>query len=680
MTILPGDPTCLGATARDGGVNFALYSAAATDVELCLFDADGQQTHRLKMPAQHADVWHGFVPNIAAGQRYGYRVHGPWAPDAGHWFNPSKLLIDPYARALSGNVTWHPALFASNASQPALFYSVDSAPYIPRGIVTDAVIAVSSRPLRQWQDTVICETNVRGYTMRHPDLSDTERGRFAGLSNARIIDRLRALGITAIELLPVHAFVDEQFLTEKHLANAWGYNTLNFFSPMNRYAGHAPREEFRSMVQSLHDANIEVILDVVYNHTAEGGRGGPNLTFRGIDNLTYYRVMPDQPGVYINDTGTGNTMNADNEIVQSLVVDSLRYWARDMGVDGFRFDLAPILGREFTGYDREHALLHKISTDTVLRHCKLIAEPWDIGPGGYQLGNFPPSWSEWNDRYRDTLRQYWRGDDRQAPALARRVHGSADIFESGGRQPRASINFITSHDGFTLRDVVSYSRPHNLANGEDNRDGHQHNFSDNHGAEGDTDDAAILAVRARQQRNLLATLAFSQGTPMLLAGDEISHSQAGNNNAYAQDNDISWIQWDRADQQLEQDVATLLALRRETPLLRQSRYRHGENTNARALRSIEWLAPSGEELHGLDWHHTRAMTLLLCDTDDLPEAPHAAVALMMNPTETALSFTLPVVADSGKWHIAYHSTVSPLTLAERTVQLPDKAIALLRWH
>lgn len=680
MTIVPGDPTCLGATVRDGGVNFALYSNAATDVELCLFDHAGNPTHRLNMPAQHAGVWHGFVPGIVSGQRYGYRVHGEWSPETGHWFDPSKLLIDPYAKELSGQFVWHDTMFAGPPVQSTNGTSPDSAPHMPRSVVTDSYAPVSSRPLRRWQDTVIYETNVRGYTMRHPDLNDAERGRFAGLSNAKITQRLRDMGITAIELLPVHMFVDEQFLTEKGLSNAWGYNTLNFFAPMNRYASDAPRAEFRSMVQALHDANIEVILDVVYNHTAEGGAGGPNLSFRGIDNLTYYRVMPDQPNVYINDTGTGNTMNADNEIVQQLVVDSLRYWAREMGVDGFRFDLAPILGREFTGFDQDHALLHKISSDSVLRHCKLIAEPWDIGPGGYQLGNFPPVWSEWNDRYRDTLRQYWRGDDRQAPALARRVHGSADIFEAGGREPRASVNFITSHDGFTLHDVVSYSHPHNHANGEDNKDGHQHNYSDNHGAEGDTDDAEILRVRARQQRNLLATLLCSQGTPMLLAGDEMSHSQAGNNNAYAQDNDTSWIQWERSDGQLHADVTKLLTLRRETPLLRQSQYRHGEQTNARGLRSIEWLAPSGAELHGLDWHHTRAMTLLLCDTHDTSTPPHAAIALVMNPTESTLTFTLPIAADDGAWQIAYHSTSTPPTSSKNTVSLPHKALALLRWH
>ncbi|MEL6871132.1 MAG: glycogen debranching protein GlgX [Pseudomonadota bacterium] len=679
-----GDPTRLGATARAGGVNFALFSETASDVELCLFDSSGGETQRLRLPGQHNGVWHGFVPGLQAGQRYGYRVHGEWQPQGGAWFNPHKLLIDPYARLLTGDFTWHSALFAlapdSVGKDTPAMDTRDSAPYLPRSVVTEASTPIAKRPLRRWRDTVIYETNVRGYTMRHPALNDAERGKFAGLSNGAIVDALRSLGITAIELLPVHAFVDEQFLGDKGLANAWGYNTLNFFAPMNRYAGDAPLDEFRHMVQALHDANIEVILDVVYNHTAEGGYGGPNLSFRGIDNMSYYRVMPEQRGAYINDTGTGNTINADHPAVQQLVVDSLKYWARDMGVDGFRFDLAPILGRKFTGFNTDHPLLHKITTDGVLRHCKLIAEPWDIGPGGYQLGQFPPTWSEWNDRYRDALRQYWRGDDRQAPALARRLHGSADIFEAGQREPRASVNFITSHDGFTLRDLVSYSKPHNLANGEDNRDGHQHNYSDNHGAEGPTTDRDINAIRARQQRNLLAALLFSQGTPMLLAGDEIGHTQHGNNNAYAQDNDTTWIDWEHADLDLREDVQRLLELRAQTPLLRQSRYRHGQTTNAKGLRSIEWLAPSGSELHGLDWHHVRAMTLLLVATDEDDTAPHAAIALVMNPTEHTKTFTLPVVADSGQWHIAYHSTSSAPEFAKTELTLPDKALTLLRWH
>ena len=674
--IVPGDPTTLGATPHADGVNFAVHASAADAVELCLFDARGAEI-RHPLPAQHAGVWHGFVPGARVGEAYGYRVHGPRDPARGLWHNPAKLLLDPYARELTGAFRWHPAVYDPDETADTR----DSAPHVYRGLVTEpAPQRRDTRPLTRWQDTVIYEAGVRMLTQRLPAIAEQARGRFAGVGSAAMIDHLKSLGITTLELMPVQAWVDEAFLVRRGLANAWGYNTLAFFAPMPRLAGTDPRSEFRQMVDRLHDANIEVVLDVVYNHTAEGGQGGPTLCWRGLDNLAYYRVLPDQPGTYVNDTGTGNTLNADHPVARTLVVDSLRYWASEMGVDGFRFDLAPILGRHFTGYSEQHPLLQAITHDRVLRHCKLIAEPWDIGPGGYQLGGFPPGWSEWNDRYRDTVRQYWQGGDRQAPAMARRLHGSADIFESASRLPGASINFVTAHDGFTLRDLVSYENVHNHANGEDNRDGHQHNYSGNHGVEGDTDDPAILALRRRQRLNLLATLLVSQGTPMLLAGDELGRTQGGNNNAYAQDNATLWIDWPAADADFLAEVRALISLRRDTPLLRQRGYRHGHSANARGRRNIEWLGPDGAELHGLDWHHARALMLLLTATDnDQPASPHhAAVAVACNPTGQPVTFSLPAIAPSGAWALAYSSDTDAV-LEAQSVTVVEHALACLRW-
>ncbi|MEM9172075.1 MAG: glycogen debranching protein GlgX [Pseudomonadota bacterium] len=674
-----GDPTRLGASAITGGVNFALYSSCATRVELCLFDKQGRETRRIDMPECHNNVWHGFIPTMKPGQSYGYRIHGPWAPAKGQWCNPHKLMIDPYAKALSGSFQWQAELFGG---ADARMDTRDSADFVPKGIVTKPFERVNKRLLTAWQDSVILETNVRGYTMRHPDIRERDRGKFRGLANKAIIAHLKSLGITAIELLPVQYFVDEQFLDQKGLANAWGYNTLNFFAPMSRYAGDTPRAEFRNMVDALHEAGIEVILDVVYNHTAEGGGGGPLLSFRGIDNLSYYRLMPDQPAVYINDTGTGNTINADHPAVQQLILDSLRYWATEMGVDGFRFDLAPILGRSFDGYRVDHPLLHRITHDRVLRHCKLIAEPWDIGPGGYQLGHFPQGWSEWNDRYRDSVRRFWRGDEQQAPAVARSLHGSADLFEKSQRNPSASINFITAHDGFTLRDLVSYRERHNEANGENNLDGHAHNYSDHYGVEGDTDDADILALRARQKLNLMATLLFSQGTPMLLGGDELSHTQQGNNNAYAQDNELTWVDWDNTDGAFLEQVRKLIALRRNTPLLRQRGYRHGRNSNSSGLHNIEWRAADGTQLHGLAWHHVKAMTLLLVATayDDPPSPAHAAVAIAMNPTDDTLDFTLPPMLDQGGWSLEFHSAEALIKEPLDSLPMAPQSLACLFWR
>ena len=682
MTIEPGDPTRPGSTVTPDGVNFALYASVAERVELCLFDEHGNETRRLDLPARSRDVWHGFVPGLAEGQRYGYRVHGPWLPEQGLRCNPAKLLLDPYAKRLAGGFRWHRAVFAERGRERTQADHRDSAPFVPRSVVTGAGARVRRRPRVPWTETLVYELNVRGFTMRHPELPPGERGCFRGLTNGRVIEYLKALGITSVELMPVHAFIDEEFLSRRGLANAWGYNTLSFFAPMPRYAAGDPVSEFREMVDALHDAGLEVLLDVVYNHTAEGGAGGPTLSLRGIDNLAYYRVLPHAPSEYVNDTGTGNTLNVDHFAARQLVVDSLRYWARDMGVDGFRFDLAPILGRHFTGFDPGHPLLRRIGEDPILRHCKLIAEPWDIGPGGYRLGQFPKGWAEWNDRYRDVVRRFWQGDERQTPAIARRLHGSADLFEGGGRPPAASVNYVTSHDGFTLLDLVSYDRPHNEANGENNNDGHRHNYSTNHGIEGHTDNPRVNALRRRHRLNLLATLLMSQGTPMLLAGDEIGRTQRGNNNAYAQDNETSWVDWENADEAFLDAVRELVALRRETPLLRQAGYRHGLSKSASGMPNIDWLKPDGSPLQGLDWHNARALTMLLVATDnDEPRSDvDKAVAVLLNPTAERLGFHVPELREPGRWQLAFASHDRQPPLTDGTLPLADRSLVCLRWR
>ncbi|MEO0998233.1 MAG: glycogen debranching protein GlgX, partial [Pseudomonadota bacterium] len=584
--IRPGDPDRLGATPDADGCNFALYSDAAGAVELCLFAADGSETLRDYLPECSDGVWHGYLPGVSAGQAYGYRVHGPYAPAEGLRFNPNKLLLDPYARALAGELVWHDALLGGDpdVDDPALAYDTrDSAPYVPRSLVVDPAAAPAA-PRRRlpWSELIVYEANVRGLTMRHPDVGEAERGRFAGLANGAIVRHLQRLGVTAVELLPVQAFVDERFLVQRGLRNLWGYNTLNFFSPMPRYAANDAIAECRAMIDTLHDAGIEVLLDVVFNHTAEGDHRGPTLSFRGIDNAAYYRLTPDDASHYINDTGTGNTMNVDHPAVRRLIVDSLRYWAKDMGVDGFRFDLATVLGRGTDGFRRDHTLFAAIDAEPALAGVKLIAEPWDVGPGGYQLGNFPERWGEWNDNYRDTVRRYWRGDPGLAAPLAQRLHGSADLFADAGKPPQASVNFVTSHDGFTLNDLVSYRERHNQANGEDNRDGHAENYSDNHGVEGPSDDPNVTAIRRRQRLNMLATLLLSHGTPMLLAGDEFGNTQHGNNNAYAQDNETGWVDWHGAadDPAFVDAVAALIRLRRDSGLFRSKRFADGGDGEA----------------------------------------------------------------------------------------------------
>ncbi len=669
--IQPGSPEQLGAHWDGQGVNFALYSSAADAIELCLFDANGQQGQCFKLPGCQDGVWSGYLPGCEPGQRYGYRAHGPWAPDRGLRFNPSKLLIDPYARALEGSFRWSGAVYDYDHSTTGRRLQpnrTDSAAYIPRSVVTAGIDEFpGTRPRIPWTETVIYEANVRGYTMRNPDIPKRDRGKFRGLSNAKILAYLKALGITSLELMPVHSMIDEGFLVGRGLTNFWGYNSINFFTPGERYAFQDACLEFREMVNSIHEAGIEVILDVVYNHTGEGGGKGPTLSFRGIDNITYYRTEPEVPGRYIDDTGCGNTLNVDHPRVQALVMDSLVYWHRNMGVDGFRFDLAPVLGRTLLGFNPSHTLLHQINDDPRLAGARLIAEPWDPGPGGYQLGQFPSRWSEWNDRYRDSVRRFWRGDEDLLSELARRLHGSADIFEASGRPPQASINFVTSHDGFTLRDLVSYGRRHNELNGEDNRDGHSHNYSSNHGVEGETGDAQINQFRRRQRLNMLATLMFSKGTPMLLAGDELGNSQSGNNNAYAQDNETGWLDWSglNDDPDFLHQVQTLIKLRGRLPHTRRTTWPHGFDYNGDGLRDIEWLHPGGGRMQTADWHSESALTVFfpeMADSrpggqQDTPNGP-VAVAILLNATLELKNFTLPQISQAGAWALVFHSAES----------------------
>ena len=669
--IQAGSPEHLGAHWDGQGVNFALFSSSASAIELCLFDTSGQQGQCFHLPDQHDGVWSGYLPACEPGQRYGYRAHGPWAPELGLRSNPSKLLIDPYARALEGSVKWTGAILDydhSTIGGSLKPNQTDSASSMPKCVVTGSYAEFSApRPRIPWTETIIYETNVRGYTMRHPDIPEQERGKFRGLSNGKILEYLKALGITSLELMPVHTMIDEGFLVGQGLKNFWGYNSINFFTPESRYASGDTGLEFREMVDAIHEAGIEVILDVVYNHTGEGGGRGPTLSFRGIDNLAYYRTDPENLGHYINDTGCGNTINADHPRVQSLVIDSLVYWHRDMGVDGFRFDLAPVLGRTPIGFDTSHDLLQRINDDPCLSATRLIAEPWDPGPGGYQLGQFPSHWTEWNDRYRDKVRRFWRGDEDQLSGLAKRLHGSSDIFEASGRPPQASINFVTSHDGFTLRDLVSYEKRHNEANGEDNRDGHAHNLSINHGVEGETGDPEVNQLRRRQRLNILATLLLSKGTPMLLAGDEFGNTQSGNNNAYAQDNETGWLNWDgiKDDPGFLHQVQALIKLRARMPHTRRSTYPHGSDHNGDGLRDIEWLHPGGKRMQEEQWHHGHALTMFFPEMKDsrpdgrqFPESGLVAVAIMLNAAAESRDFYLPEIAQAGGWNLAFHSSES----------------------
>ena len=647
-----GRPAPLGATPDGDGTNFAIFSSVAQRIELCLFDAGDNPVANYDLPGNTGQVWHGYLPGCSAGQQYGYRIHGVYDPDEGLRCNPNKLLIDPYARALAGEFTWHDAVFDRN--------DLDSARYLPKGVVCDVIDTLpGARPRIPWPDMIFYEANVRGFTMRHPAVAEADRGKFQGMRNAGVIEYLKALGVTSIELMPVHAFIDEHHLVKRGLRNFWGYNSISFFAPSPRYAQADAVAEFRDMVRAIHDAGIEVVLDVVYNHTGEANADGPTLSFRGIDNLAYYRTEPGDHGVYVNDTGTGNTVNVDHPRVQQLIMDSLRYWHREMGVDGFRFDLATILGRTPHGYSPVHPLLEAISHDEALHDAVLVAEPWDPGPGGYQLGCFPPRWSEWNDRYRDDVRRFWRGDAGSAGDFAKRLHGSADLFERNARPPFASVNFITCHDGFTVADVVSYEHRHNEANGEGNKDGHAHNYSCNYGVEGPTDDAHIAALRRQQRLNMLATLLVSQGIPLLLAGDEFGHSQFGNNNAYAQDNETGWLDWSLLDDDpdFSRMVRNLIHLRRQEPLLRGPHFLHRE-------AEVAWLSPDGERLSEDDWQEGRAFCLSL--------AAGRLAVLFNGSDETA------VFAVRGKNLDLVFASAGDVEPSAGTVIVPALSVAVLR--
>jgi len=594
----------LGATFDGDGVNFAVFSEHATRMVVCLFSEDGRhEVARLDLPERDGDVWHGYISGMRPGQHYGLRAHGPYAPAQGHRFNPHKLLLDPYAKRLTGHPKWHDALMGYTVGSDEgdlSFDKRDSAPWMPRAVVEDPAFSWGrdAPPLTPIQDTVIYEAHVKGLTALHPGVDLP--GTFLGRASDPMLDYLTDLGITAIELLPAQAFLNDRFLVEKKLTNYWGYQTLGFFAPEPRYMHRGHIAEFQQMVARFHSAGIEVLIDVVYNHTCEGNENGPTLAFRGLDNASYYRLA-DNPAHYINDTGTGNTLNVDHPMVLRMVMDSLRYWVEVMHVDGFRFDLCSTLGRTDQGFDRGAAFFDAIRQDPVLTGKKLIAEPWDIGPGGYQLGAFPPPFMEWNDKYRDTVRRFWRMDPGMAPGLADRLTGSALQFDHSGRPATASVNLVTAHDGFTLQDVVSFDEKHNIANGEDGKDGHGENFSDNMGVEGATQKLAVIAVRARRRRNLMATLFLSQGTPMLLAGDEVGHSQNGNNNAYCQDNAISWIDWANADTEFHAFTRRMIAFRKRHPILRQKLFLHAQQRAVDGKPDVFWWSASGAPISDEQW-------------------------------------------------------------------------------
>jgi glycogen operon protein len=640
--LAPGAPYPLGATWDGLGTNFAVFSANATRIDLCIFDPAGRrEVARLTLPEQTDEVWHGYLPGGRTGLVYGYRAYGPYDPPSGHRFNHHKLLLDPYARATAGELRASDAMFGYRLNSRRADLSLDrrdSAPGMLKAVVTSDTFnwADDKPPNVPWADTVIYEAHVKGLSILHPDVRPRERGTFAALADPEIIDHLRRLGITAIELMPIHAFVQDRHLLEKSLRNYWGYNTLSFFAIEPRYLSDGTPDEMKVAVRRLHAAGIEVILDVVYNHTAEGSELGPTLSFRGLDNASYYRLVPDNPRHYINDTGTGNTLNLSHPRVLQMVMDSLRYWVEEFHVDGFRFDLGVTLGREGTGFDPGSGFFDAVRQDPVLSRVKLISEPWDPGPGGYQLGQHPPGWAEWNDRYRDGIRRFWRADDSSRSDFAARLAGSSDLFDHRGRRPWASVNFAACHDGFTLADTVSYAEKHNEANGEENRDGTNDNHSANWGSEGATDDPAILDKRHNIQRAMLATVFTSQGTPMLLSGDEFGRTQNGNNNAYCQDNETSWLDWNKAEQPeaqaLSAFVARLAALRHRHPILRCARFLHGKDEPSPGLLDITWFDERGLTLSPEDWNNPQGRLLALRRTAKEEDGSVIALTTFFNST------------------------------------------------
>jgi isoamylase len=673
-TLRPGSSHPLGATWDGQGVNFALYSRNATRVELCLFDAanGSTETARITMPEQTNETWHVYVPHLTPGQLYGYRVYGPYAPERGLRFNPHKLLVDPYAKAVAGELLWHAAVhgYVLGSLEADLSYDTrDSAPYVPKAVVIDTTFPWDDdqAPRIPLHETLIYELHVKGFSRLHPGVPEGMRGTYSALATPTVINYLNSLGVTAVELMPVHQHVDDGFLLERGLVNYWGYNTLSYFAPEPRYSRHAASaaglevREFKSMVKALHAAGIEVILDVVYNHTAEGNHLGPTLSYRGIDNPSYYRLVAGNARYYMDYTGTGNTLNVLTPRTLQLITDSLRYWVTEMHVDGFRFDLAAALMRGMHEADRLSAFFDVISQDPILSRVKLIAEPWDIGPGGYQVGNFSVLWAEWNGRYRDTVRRFWKGDESQVAELAYRLSGSSDLYAHNGRRPYASVNFVTAHDGFTLRDLVSFNHKHNDANGEGNRDGEDDNKSWNCGVEGPTRDLAVRELRARQMRNFLATLFLSQGVPMLLYGDERGRSQRGNNNAYCQDNELTWLDWslDEEGRELLALVRKLAALRSRHPVLRRRRFFHGRRVHGLDVRDVVWLKPNGEEMGERDWfaHYVRTLGMLLNGQVMQEWSERGEIIfddpllVLLNAYWEPLSFALPQLRAESSWRV-----------------------------
>ncbi len=700
MQTWPGSAYPLGATFDGNGTNFALFSEGADKVELCLFDDDGTETC-VELLDVDAFVWHAYLPNVQPGQRYGYRVHGPYDPANGQRYNPNKLLLDPYAKAVDGRVKWGQSVFSYTFGDPDSRNDDDSAADMMKGVVIN--------PFFDWQgdrspktplhETFIYEAHVKGLTQLHPSVPEEMRGTYAGVAHPAVIDHLQKLSVTAIELMPVHQFVNDSTLQEKGLSNYWGYNTIGFFAPHHGYASTGVNgqqvQEFKAMVRSLHEAGIEVILDVVYNHTAEGNHLGPTLSMRGIDNEAYYRLEQNDKRYYTDYTGTGNSMNVGNPHSLQLIMDSLRYWVLEMHVDGFRFDLASTLAREFYDVDRLSTFFEMVQQDPVVSQVKLIAEPWDVGPGGYQVGNFPPQWTEWNGKYRDTVRDFWRGEPQALGEFASRLTGSSDLYERSGRAPVASINFVTAHDGFTLRDLVSYNDKHNEANGEENRDGESHNRSYNHGVEGPTDDAEILTLRAQQQRNFIATMMLSQGVPMLSHGDELGRTQFGNNNGYAQDNELTWIDWDAVDQPLVEFTAALARLRKDHPTFRRTRFFDGRPVKmeeGRPIPDVVWLRPDGTLMQPEDWESGFGRTIGIFlngrgirERDKWgEEITDRHFIVLFNAGDEPVDFKIPAPRYGPEWDVMVDTAgewanTDPLDPGSR-IPLQPKALIVLREH
>ncbi len=702
--VLPGKPYPLGATWDGAGTNFSIFSENADAVELCLFNQDGTaEAEHIRLPEVTAHVWHGYLPRIGPGQLYGYRVHGPYEPETGARFNPNKLVIDPYAKAVHGRVDWNAPVFGYKLGDEAMdlsFDEKDSGWGVPKCVVTNSWFDWDEdrQPRTPWHESIIYELHVKGFTELSQFVLPELRGTYAGLATEPVIKYLKSLGITAVELLPVHKFLDDKHLIDRGLRNYWGYNTINYFSPDDRYSSNpeigGSISEFKTMVRALHRAGIEVILDVVYNHTAEGSELGPTLSFRGIDNQTYYRLVPDEARYYIDYTGTGNSLNVRHPQVLQMIMDSLRYWVDEMHVDGFRFDLAATLARELHDVDRLAAFFDIIHQDPVISQVKLIAEPWDVGIGGYQVGNFPVLWTEWNGKYRDTIRHYWRGDEGHVAELGNRLTGSSDLYQADGRRPHASINFVTAHDGFSLRDLVSYNEKHNKANGENNQDGADDNISYNYGEEGPTSDQETLEVRNRQMRNFLATLLLSQGVPMIWAGDEIARTQAGNNNAYCQDNEISWINWDLSEDQenLLQFTQRLIQIRRDHPTFRRRKFFQGRQIRGANIRDITWFSPDGTEMNEEQWNSSWVRCIgirlgggFIGDVDEFGEPViDDTFLVLLNASTNDVEFKLPSSDAARPWQMMIDTNwTEPPPRRARPIESPTyslvpRSLVLLR--